>query len=127
MYSIFHSGRQALAEQWKLAGTIDRRCTEYFLCTACRSISVTKFAVSATRFMSGKFPLMIFRTYLEQHLQCIEHAKPEKKKAVAGLLLSAALTSMITGITEPLEFTFLIRCTSTYMVFTVYLQDLHIC
>ena len=34
-------------------------------------------------------------------------AKPEKRKAVGGLLLSAALTSLLTGITEPLEFTFL--------------------
>ena len=52
--------------------------------------SVTKFAVSATRFMSGKFPLMIFGLP-GAALAMYRTAKPEKKKAVAGLLLSAAL------------------------------------
>ncbi|MCI6867237.1 MAG: glucose PTS transporter subunit IIA [Lachnospiraceae bacterium] len=65
-----------------------------------------QFAVSATRFMSGKFPLMIFGLP-GAALAMYKTAKPEKKKAVSGLLLSAALTSMLTGITEPLEFTFL--------------------
>lgn len=68
--------------------------------------TVERFAVSATRFMSGKFPLMIFGLP-GAALAMYKTAKPEKKEAVAGLLLSAALTSMLTGITEPLEFTFL--------------------
>ena len=68
--------------------------------------TVEHFAVSATRFMSGKFPLMIFGLP-GAALAMYKVAKPEKKKVVAGLLLSAALTSMLTGITEPLEFTFL--------------------
>lgn len=67
---------------------------------------ITHFSVSATRFMSGKFPLMIFG--LPGAALAMYHcAKPEKKKVVGGLLLSAALTSMLTGITEPIEFTFL--------------------
>lgn len=68
--------------------------------------TVSKFAVSATKFMSGKFPLMIFGLP-GAALAIYKTAKPEKRKAVSGLLLSAALTSMITGITEPIEFTFL--------------------
>ncbi|MEY8337578.1 glucose PTS transporter subunit IIA [Lachnospiraceae bacterium 62-35] len=68
--------------------------------------SVEHFAVSATRFMSGKFPLMIFGLP-GAALAMYKTAKPEKKREVAGLLISAALTSMLTGITEPLEFTFL--------------------
>ena len=68
--------------------------------------STTQFAVSATRFMSGKFPLMIFGLP-GAALAMYKVAKPEKQKEVGGLLLSAALTSMLTGITEPLEFTFL--------------------
>lgn len=68
--------------------------------------TVSKFAVSATRFMSGKFPLMIFGLP-GAALAIYKTAKPEKRKTVSGLLLSAALTSMITGITEPIEFTFL--------------------
>lgn len=68
--------------------------------------TVEHFSVSATRFMAGKFPLMIFGLP-GAALAMYRTAKPEKKKAAAGLLLSAALTSMLTGITEPLEFTFL--------------------
>lgn len=68
--------------------------------------TVSKFAVSATRFMSGKFPLMIFGLP-GAALAMYRCAVPEKRKAAGGLLLSAALTSMLTGITEPLEFTFL--------------------
>lgn len=68
--------------------------------------TVKHFAVSATRFMSGKFPLMIFGLP-GAAFAMYRTAKPENRKAVGGLLLSAALTSMLTGITEPLEFTFL--------------------
>ncbi len=68
--------------------------------------TVEHFAVSATRFMTGKFPLMIFGLP-GAALAMYKTAKPEKRQAAAGLLLSAALTSMLTGITEPLEFTFL--------------------
>ena len=68
--------------------------------------TVKKFAVEATKFMSGKFPLMIFGLP-GAALAMYKTADNKKKKMVSGLLLSAALTSMITGITEPLEFTFL--------------------
>ena len=68
--------------------------------------NATEFAVSATRFMSGKFPLMIFGLP-GAALAMYKTAQPGKRKMVSGLLLSAALTSMSTGITEPLEFTFL--------------------
>ena len=81
--------------------------------------SVNHFAVSATRFMSGKFPLMIFGLP-GAALAMYRTAKPEKRKAVAGLLLSAALTSMLTGITEPLEFTFLFVAPLMYAVHCVF-------
>ena len=81
--------------------------------------SVKHFAVSATRFMSGKFPLMIFGLP-GAALAMYKTAKPEKKKAVAGLLLSAALTSMLTGITEPLEFTFLFVAPVLYGIHCVF-------
>lgn len=77
--------------------------------------TVTKFAVSATRFMSGKFPLMIFGLP-GAALAMYKCAKPEKKKLVAGLLLSAAVTSMLTGITEPIEFTFLFVAPLLYVI-----------
>jgi PTS system D-glucosamine-specific IIC component len=75
--------------------------------------SVTKYAVSATRFMSGKFPLMIFGLP-GAALAMYKTAAPEKRKAAGGLLLSVALTAMITGITEPLEFTFLFVAPALY-------------
>ena len=75
--------------------------------------SVTKYAGSATRFMSGKFPLMIFGLP-GAALAMYKTAAPEKRKAAGGLLLSAALTAMITGITEPLEFTFLFVAPALY-------------
>ena len=80
--------------------------------------AVEHFAVSATRFMSGKFPLMIFGLP-GAALAMYKTAKPEKKKVVAGLLLSAAVTSMLTGITEPLEFTFLFVAPLLYVIHCV--------
>lgn len=76
------------------------------------------FSVSATRFMSGKFPFMIFGLPAAAFAM-YQTARPEKKKAVGGLLLSAALTSMITGITEPIEFTFLFVAPLMYAVHCV--------
>ncbi len=81
--------------------------------------TVEHFAVSATRFMTGKFPLMIFGLP-GAALAMYKVAKPEKKEAVAGLLLSAALTSMLTGITEPLEFTFLFVAPLLYAIHCVF-------
>lgn len=81
--------------------------------------SVTHFAVSATRFMAGKFPLMIFGLP-GAALAMYSTSKPEKRKAVEGLLLSAALTSMLTGITEPLEFTFIFAAPLLYGIHCVF-------
>lgn len=80
---------------------------------------VTHFAVSATRFMSGKFPLMIFGLP-GAALAMYRTAQPRKRKLVYGLLLSAALTSMVTGITEPLEFTFLFVAPLLYGIHCVF-------
>lgn len=82
------------------------------------SKTVEHFSVSATRFMSGKFPFMIFGLPAAAFAM-YKAARPEKKKIVGGLLLSAALTSLITGITEPLEFTFLFVAPSMYIVHCV--------
>ncbi|MBR7101776.1 MAG: PTS transporter subunit EIIC [Clostridia bacterium] len=82
------------------------------------SPSVTKFSVSATRFMSGKFPFMIFGLP-GAALAMYTCADDRKKKAAGGLLLSAALTSMLTGITEPIEFTFLFVAPILYVIHSV--------
>ena len=80
---------------------------------------IAHFSVEATRFMAGKFPLMIFGLP-GAALALYRCAKPENRKAVGGLLLSAALTSMLTGITEPLEFTFLFVAPAMYVVHCVF-------
>ena len=80
---------------------------------------IEHFSVSATRFMSGKFPLMIFGLP-GAALAMYRCAKPEKRKQVGGLLLSAALTSMLTGITEPIEFTFLFVAPLLYGIHCVF-------
>ena len=81
--------------------------------------SISRFSVSATRFMSGKFPLMIFGLP-GAALAMYQVAKPEKRKIVGGLLLSAALTSALTGITEPIEFTFLFVAPVLYIIHCVF-------
>ncbi|MDR3765885.1 MAG: glucose PTS transporter subunit IIA, partial [Butyricicoccus sp.] len=80
---------------------------------------IQHFSVEATRFMAGKFPLMIFGLP-GAAFALYRCAKPENRKAVGGLLLSAALTSMLTGITEPLEFTFLFVAPAMYVVHCVF-------
>lgn len=82
------------------------------------SKATERFSVSATRFMSGKFPFMIFGLPAAAYA-IYRAAKPEKKKLVGGLLLSAALTSLLTGITEPIEFTFLFVSPILYAVHCV--------
>lgn len=81
--------------------------------------SVTHFTVSATRFMSGKFPLMIFGLP-GAALAMYKTALPEQRKKAGGLLMSAALTSMLTGITEPLEFTFLFVAPLLYGIHCIF-------
>lgn len=92
--------------------------------------SVTQFSVSATRFMAGKFPLMIFGLP-GAALAMYKTAKPEKRKEIGGLLLSAAVTSMLTGVTEPIEFTFLFVAPMLYGLHCVFAglayMIMHIC
>jgi glucose-specific phosphotransferase system IIA component len=70
------------------------------------SSDVTHFSADATRYFSGEFIFMIFGLP-GAALAMYRCAKSEKKKAAGGLLLSAALACMFTGITEPIEFSFL--------------------
>ncbi|WP_373481949.1 glucose PTS transporter subunit IIA [Acetobacterium sp.] len=83
------------------------------------SPDVTHFSVEATRFMSGKFPFMIFGLP-GAALAMYKCAKTTKQKAVGGLLISAALTAMITGITEPIEFTFLFVAPFLYIIHCIF-------
>lgn len=77
--------------------------------------SVTHFSVDATKFFSGEFIFMIFGLP-GAALAMYQCANPEAKKKTASLLLSAALTSALTGITEPIEFSFLFVAPLLYVV-----------
>ncbi|MGV3032698.1 glucose PTS transporter subunit IIA, partial [Staphylococcus chromogenes] len=90
--------------------------------------------LTAGKFMQGEFPVMMFG--LPAAALAIYHtAKPENKKVVAGLMISAGLTSFLTGITEPLEFSFLFVAPLLFFIHAVldgfsfvilYLLDLHL-
>ena len=79
------------------------------------SPDTSHFSVAATRFMSGKFPLMMFGLP-GAALTMYTCARPENKKAVGSLLLSTAISSAVTGITEPLEFAFLFVAPPLYAI-----------
>ena len=83
------------------------------------SPSTEVFSVSATRFMSGKFPFMIFGLP-GAALAMYTTAKREKRRVAGGLLLSASLTAMLTGITEPIEFTFLFVAPVLYLFHSLF-------
>ncbi|MFE0643134.1 PTS transporter subunit EIIC [Streptomyces sp. NPDC058877] len=73
---------------------------------------------SAGIFMSGFFPIMMFG--LPAAALAIAHsARPERRKAVLGMMLSLALTSFVTGITEPIEFTFMFIAPALYAIHAV--------
>ncbi|AQU68531.1 PTS transporter subunit EIIC [Streptomyces niveus] len=68
---------------------------------------------TAGQFMSGFFPIMMFG--LPAAALAIAHcARPERRKQVTGLMISAALTSFVTGVTEPLEFSFMFAAPLLY-------------
>ena len=68
--------------------------------------TMSNIVSGTTRFMAGKFPFMMFGLPASA-LAMYKCASPKKKKAVGSLLLAAGITSLLTGITEPLEFTFI--------------------
>jgi PTS system N-acetylglucosamine-specific IIC component len=73
---------------------------------------------SAGVFMSGFFPVMMFGLPAAC-LAMYRTALPERRKAVGGMLLSLALTSLLTGVTEPIEFTFMFLAPVLYAVHAV--------
>ena len=81
--------------------------------------TVTHFSTAGTWCFTGEFVLYIF-AFPGAALAMYQAAKPERKQAVGGLLLSAALTSMLTGITEPLEFSFLFVAPVLFGISTVF-------
>ncbi|NUS25644.1 MAG: PTS transporter subunit EIIC [Streptomyces sp.] len=73
---------------------------------------------TAGQFMTGFFPIMMFA--LPAAALAITHtARPERRKAVGGMMISLALTSFVTGITEPIEFAFMFIAPALYVIHAV--------
>ncbi|MBE5939684.1 MAG: PTS glucose transporter subunit IIA [Lachnospiraceae bacterium] len=96
----------AVGGTMNIAGELVQGGQNIFFAELANSANIEHFSSDATRFFSGEFIFMIFGLP-GAALAMYQCAKPEKKKAAGGLLLSAALTCMATGITEPIEFSFL--------------------
>lgn len=96
----------AVGGTMEVAGQLVQGGQNIFFAQLADSANVTHFSADAARYFSGEFIFMIWG--LPGAALAMYHcAKPEKKKETGGLLLSAALTCVLTGITEPLEFSFL--------------------
>ena len=105
----------AVGGTMEVAGTMVQGGQNIFFAQLADSANITHFSADATRYFSGEFIFMIFGLP-GAALAMYRCAKPEKKKAAGGLLLSAALACMMTGITEPLEFSFLFVAPALFIV-----------
>ena len=121
-YSSFVEGNVLVNGAWQV---VDGANTAYFtqLSSMGDLVGVSTDVMSnivsgTTRFMAGKFPFMMFGLPAAA-LAMYRTANPKKKKVVGSLLISAAITSFLTGITEPLEFTFLFVAPVLYAVHCV--------
>lgn len=105
----------AVGGTMEVAGQMVQGGQNIFFAQLADSANVAHFSADATRYFSGEFIFMIFGLP-GAALAMYRCAKPEKRKAAGGLLLSAALACMLTGITEPLEFSFLFVAPALFAV-----------
>ena len=110
----------AVGGTMEVAGQMVQGGQNIFFAQLADSANIAHFSADATRYFSGEFIFMIFGLP-GAALAMYRCAKPEKKKQAGGLLLSATLACMMTGITEPLEFSFLfvapaVLAGSAYMI-----------
>lgn len=105
----------AVGGTMEVAGKMVQGGQNIFFAQLADSANITHFSSDATRFFSGEFIFMIFGLP-GGAVAMYRCARPEKKKQVGGLLFSAALACMLTGITEPLEFSFLFVAPALFVV-----------
>ena len=105
----------AVGGTMEVAGQVVQGGQNIFFAQLADSANIAHFSADATRYFSGEFIFMIFGLP-GAALAMYRCAKSEKKKAAGGLLLSAALACMFTGITEPLEFSFLFVAPALFVV-----------
>ena len=118
-FSNFVEGNILVDGAWQV---VDGANTAYFAqlssmgsLVGADSSTMSTIVGGTTRFMAGKFPFMMFGLPAAAFAM-YRNARPEKKKVVGSLLASAALTAFLTGITEPIEFTFLFVAPALYGV-----------
>ena len=105
----------AVGGTMEVAGQMVQGGQNIFFAQLADSANIAHFSADATRYFSGEFIFMIFGLP-GAALAMYRCAKPEKKKQAGGLLLSATLACMMTGITEPLEFSFLFVAPALFAV-----------
>lgn len=105
----------AVGGTMEVAGHMVEGGQNIFFAQLADSANITHFSAGATRYFSGEFIFMIFGLP-GAALAMYKCAKPEKKKQAGSLLLSATLACMFTGITEPLEFSFLFVAPALFAV-----------
>lgn len=105
----------AVGGTMEVAGQTIQGGQNIFFAQLADSAHVSHFSADATRYFSGEFIFMIFGLP-GAALAMYRCARPEKKKAAGGLLLSASLACMLTGITEPIEFSFLFVAPALFAV-----------
>ena len=105
----------AVGGTMEVAGQMVQGGQNIFFAQLADSANVAHFSADATRYFSGEFIFMMFG--LPGAALAMYHcAKPEKKKTAGSLLLSATLACVLTGITEPLEFSFLFVAPALFVV-----------
>ena len=121
-YGSFVEGKILVDGAWQ---TVAGANTAYFAqlssmssLVGASSADMANIVSGTTRFMAGKFPFMMFGLPAAA-LAMYRTAAPSKKKVVGSLLASAAVTALLTGITEPIEFTFLFVAPVLYGVHCV--------
>lgn len=105
----------AVGGTMEVAGHMVEGGQNIFFAQLADSANIAHFSAGATRYFSGEFIFMIFGLP-GAALAMYKCAKPEKKKQAGSLLLSATLACMFTGITEPLEFSFLFVAPTLFAV-----------
>lgn len=117
LHHVFYTPfwQTAVGGTMDVAGQTVQGGQNIFFAQLADSANITHFSADATRYFSGEFIFMIFGLP-GAALAMYQCAKPEKKKAAGGLLLSASLASMMTGITEPIEFSFLFVAPALFVV-----------
>lgn len=111
LHHIFHAPFWfEFGEYTNLAGQVIRGDVNIFFAQLKDGVPLT-----AGFFLGGEFPIMMFGLPAAA-LAMYQNAKPENRKLVGGLLASAALTSFLTGITEPIEFSFLFASPLLYFI-----------